>query len=170
MPLPASQAKIMISIIVAASTNNVIGVDGDLPWRLPEDLKKFKSLTMGKPMIMGRATYESIGRALPGRRSIVLTRQVEFEAEGCEVASSPEEALKIAGDVEEVMIIGGGEVYRQFLSIADRIYFTRVNALIEGDTRFPEIDLDDWKVMESAKYPADDEREHSFSIDVLERV
>ena len=167
---PTSQAKIMISIIVAASTNNTIGVDGDLPWRLPEDLKRFKSITMGKPMIMGRTTFESIGRALPGRRSIVLSRQAGFEAPDCDVVSSVADALKIAGDVEEVMIIGGGDIYRQFLPMADRIYFTRIDAHIEGDTRFPEIDLEDWKVMESAKYPAGDEREHGFSIDVLERV
>ena len=160
----------MISLIVAASTNNVIGVDGDLPWRLPEDLKKFKSITMGKPMIMGRATYESIGRALPGRRSIVLTRQPGFEAEGCEVASSPEDALRIAGDVEEVMVIGGGKVYEQFLPMADRIYLTRVDAHIEGDTWFPEIDKDEWRMLDSQAFPTTDDRTYSFSLETLARI
>lgn len=159
-----------ISLIVAASTNNVIGVDGDLPWRLPEDLKKFKAITMGKPMIMGRATFESIGKALPGRRSIVLSRQAGFEAAGCEVVSSAAEALDIAGDAEEVMVIGGGEIYRQFLPMADRIYLTRIDAHIDGDTRFPEIDPADWRVIESLHYPASDEREHGFSIEVMERT
>jgi dihydrofolate reductase len=102
---------VKISIVVAVSRNNVIGVNGGLPWRLPEDLKKFKLITMGKPMIMGRATYASIGRALPGRRSIVLSRQSGFAAEGCDVAATVAEALEIAGDVAEVMIIGGGKVY-----------------------------------------------------------
>ena len=118
-----------ISLIVAASTNNVIGVAGGLPWHLPEDLKRFKAITMGKPIIMGRATYASIGRALPGRKSIVLTRQSGFEAEGCEVVDSIDAAISAAGAVDEVMIIGGGDIYRQFLPQADRIYLTRVLAI-----------------------------------------
>ena len=158
-----------ISIIVAASANNVIGVDGGLPWHLSEDLKKFKAITMGKPMIMGRATYETIGRALPGRRSIVLSRQADFEAEGCDVVSSASEALEVAGDVDEVMIIGGGRVYAEFLPMTDRIYFTRVNAEIDGDTDFPQIDRDDWKVVKSDSYPVSDEREYAFSFEVWER-
>ena len=101
----------MISIIVAASMNNVIGVQGELPWKISDDLKRFKALTMGKPMVMGRLTWESIGRALPGRQNIVITRQPEFEAEGCDVVDSPAAALAAAGDVAEVMIIGGGQVY-----------------------------------------------------------
>ena len=160
----------LISIIVAASTNNVIGRDGGLPWRLPEDLKRFKQVTMGKPMIMGRATWESIGRALPGRQSIVLTRQPGFVAKGCDVAATMEDALQLAADAEEVMIIGGGHVYRQFLPQAGRVYLTRVNATIEGDTFFPEMDDNLWEVLGRENYPASVEREHAFDILTLERL
>lgn len=156
-------------MIVAASANNVIGVDGDLPWHLPEDLKKFKAITMGKPMIMGRATYESIGRALPGRRSIILSRQAGYKAEGCDVVSSPAEALDIAGDVDEVMIIGGGKVYVDFLPMTDRIYLTRVDATIEGDTWLPELAEDEWNLLESESYPASEERDYGFSFEVWVR-
>ena len=159
-----------ISIVVAASSNNVIGVDGQLPWRLPEDLKHFKAITMGKPMIMGRATWDSIGKALPGRQSIVLTRQADFEAEGCTVARTIEDALAAAGDADEVMIVGGGEIYRQFLPNADRIYLTRVQAEIAGDTTFPELDLSEWDVVAVEEYPAGDEREFGFEIETLERI
>ena len=158
-----------ISIVVAASANNVIGVNGQLPWRLPEDLQHFKQITMGKPMIMGRATFESIGRALPGRQSIVLSRQTGFEAEGCDVVTTVEDAIKAAGDAEEVMIIGGGEIYRQFLPQADRIYLTRVQAEVDGDTLFPEIELDEWEVVAVEEYPAGDERELGFEIETLDR-
>ena len=158
-----------ISIIVAASANNVIGDEGQLPWSLPEDLQHFKAVTMGKPMVMGRATYESIGRTLPGRRTIILTRQRDFAAEGCEVAPSPAAALEAAGDAEEVMIVGGGEIYRLFLPMAHRIYLTRVQAEINGDTTFPELDLDEWDVTLEAEYPAGDEREFGFDIERLDR-
>ncbi len=158
-----------ISIIVAASANNVIGVDHGLPWRLPEDLRRFKEITMGKPMIMGRTTFDSIGRALPGRQSIVLTRQEGIAAESCDVVSTIDEALAAAGDSEEVMVIGGGEVYRQFLPLTDRIYMTRVQAEIDGDTRFPELDMDEWEVVAVEEYPAGDEREFGFDVETLDR-
>jgi len=157
-------------MIVAASTNNVIGVDGELPWHLSEDLKKFKAITMGKPMIMGRATYESIGRALPGRHSIVLSRQEGFEAEGCDVVGSVTEALEIAGDVDEIMIIGGGKVYTDFLSMTDRIYLTRVDATIEGDTWLPELPENEWTLLESENFPAGEEQEYGFSFEVWARI
>lgn len=159
-----------ISIIVAASANNVIGVGGGLPWHLPEDLKRFKEVTMGKPMIMGRATYDSIGRALPGRTSIVVTRQAGFEAEGCIVVDSIDAAMEAAGDVEEIMVIGGGEIYRQVLPHADRIYMTRLQAEIEGDTRFPELDMEEWEVSSVEEFPAGDEREFGFDVETLDRV
>lgn len=159
-----------ISIIVAASANNVIGVGGGLPWHLPEDLKRFKEVTMGKPMIMGRATYDSIGRALPGRTSIVVTRQADFEAEGCIVVDSIDAAMEAAGDVEEIMVIGGGEIYRQVLPHADRIYMTRLQAELEGDTRFPELDMDEWEVSSVEEFPAGDEREFGFDVETLDRV
>ena len=158
-----------ISIIVAASTNNVIGNSGGLPWRLPEDLKRFKQITMGKPMIMGRATWDSIGRPLPGRQNIIVTRQSGFAAEGCDVANSPDQALEMAGDVAEVMIIGGGKIYDQFLTRTDRIYLTRINAEIEGDTFFPALNRADWKEIEREEYPASPEREHAFAIITLEK-
>jgi len=160
----------IISIVVAASANNVIGVDGQLPWRLPEDLKHFKAITMGKPMIMGRTTFDAIGRALPGRQSIVLTRQADFAAEDCDVVSSIDAALDAAGDAEEVMVIGGGEIYRQFLPKADRIYMTRVQAEIAGDTTFPELDMTEWSVVAVEEYPAGDEREFGFEVETLERI
>jgi dihydrofolate reductase len=159
-----------ISIIVAASANNVIGDDGELPWYLPEDLKRFKATTMGKPMIMGRATFDSIGRALPGRRSIILTRQEGFKAEGCDVVPTIEAALASAGDADEVMIVGGGEIYRQFLPMADRIYLTRVQAEINGDTLFPELDMNEWDVVAVEEYPAGDEREIGFDVETLDRI
>ncbi|MDX1687598.1 MAG: dihydrofolate reductase, partial [Candidatus Promineifilaceae bacterium] len=109
-----------ISLIAALDRNGVIGDDGRIPWRLPADLKYFKRVTMGKPLIMGRKTYESIGRPLPGRQNIVLTRQRDYRAPGCTVVHSLEEALAAAGDAEEVMVAGGGSVYRQFLPRADR--------------------------------------------------
>lgn len=157
-------------MIVAASANNVIGVDGDLPWHLSEDLKKFKAITMGKPMIMGRATYESIGRALPGRRSIVLSRQPGFKAAGCDVVSSVKEALETACDAEEVMIIGGGKVYADFLPMTDRIYLTRVDTTIEGDTWLPELAEDEWHLLESESYPLSEERAYGFSFEVWVRA
>ena len=159
----------MISIIVAVSANNVIGDEGGLPWELPEDLRRFKQVTMGKPMIMGRETYDSIGRALPGRKNIVLTRQDDFAAEGCEVVTSIDAALEAAGDAEEIMVIGGGEIYRQFLPTADRIYLTRVQGEVEGDTRFPELDMDEWDVVAVEEYPAVDDREFAFDIETLDR-
>ena len=159
-----------ISIIVAASTNNVIGRDGGLPWRLPEDLKRFKQITMGKPMIMGRATWDSIGRALPGRQSIVMTRQEAFAAEGCDVVATIDEALDAAGDVEEVMIIGGGNLYEQFLPRTERLYFTRVHARIDGDTHFPEIDESEWERVSEELFPACVDREHAFDMLVLDRI
>ena len=158
-----------ISLIVAASANDVIGVDGELPWRLPEDLKRFKEITMGKPMIMGRSTWESIGRALPGRTSIVVTRQHGYEAPGAIVVGSIDAAVEAAGDVDEIMVIGGGEIYRQFLGQADRIYLTRVHADVDGDTRFPALNMADWSVSAVESYPAGGGREFGFDIETLDR-
>lgn len=159
----------MISLIVAVSANNVIGADGDLPWHLSEDLKRFKAITMSKPMIMGRSTFESIGRALPGRQSIVMSRRTDFVAEGCDVVSSAKEALEAAGDVDEVMVIGGGAVYKLFLPKADRIYLTRVKVEVDGDTFFPYIDMDEWYVTGAESFPISDTRKIAFSFEILER-
>lgn len=159
-----------ISLIVAASNNNVIGLDGELPWHLSEDLKRFKITTMGKPMIMGRATFASIGRALPGRKSIVMSQQKAFVAEGCDVASSVEQAIACAGDVDEIMVIGGGKIYELFLPIANRIYLTRVDAHIEGDTFFPTLDTKSWSTIESEDFSVTDQQEFGFRIETLERL
>lgn len=139
-----NEAKIVL--VVAAARNGVIGRDGDLPWRLPSDLKRFKALTLGKPVLMGRRTWESIGRPLPGRPNIVVTRDAAFRAPGAEVAATLDEGLAAARreaeklGVDEVCVIGGGQIYAQVFDRADILHVTHVEADIEGDTRFPFID------------------------------
>ncbi len=160
----------MISIIVAASSNNVIGVQGELPWRLSGDLQRFKALTMGKPVVMGRLTHESIGRALTGRQNIVITRQQGYVAEGCDVVQSTDAAVTAAADADEIMIIGGGDIYRQFLPRAQRMYLTRVEVKLEGDAHFPSLDETDWQESASEEHAADESNEYSYSFKVLERV
>jgi dihydrofolate reductase len=159
----------MISLIVAASTNNVIGAKGELPWRLSGDLKRFKAQTMGKPIVMGRLTYESIGRALPGRQNIVITRQADFEAEGCDVVQSVDAAIEAAGDAEEIMVIGGSHIYQAFLPVADRIYLTRVQADIDGDTFLPDINAGEWRETSRVEHAADDSNDFVVVISTLER-
>jgi len=157
----------IISMIVAASTNNVIGRAGELPWHLSEDLKRFKAVTMGKPIVMGRLTYESIGRPLPGRQNIVLSSRARYAPRGCHVVRSADEALSAAADAEEVMIIGGGHVYAAFLPMASRIYLTRVHANIDGDTFFPLLDEAEWELVSSEEFP--NLNGYGFSIQQLER-
>ena len=158
-----------ISIIVATSMNNVIGVKGDLPWKLSDDLKRFKQLTLGKPIVMGRLTWESIGRPLPGRQNIVLTRQAEFAADGCDVVVSPAAALAAAGDAEEVMIIGGGQIYELFLPKASRLHITRVHTTVAGDAYFPEIDEASWQLLDREPHDADDVNQFAFEFMTYER-
>ncbi len=153
----------LVSIVVAAAENNVIGRGNDLPWRLPDDLKRFKSLTIGKPIVMGRKTHESIGRPLPERKNIVISRQVGFVAEGCTTVSSLDAALAAAGDVPEVMVIGGAEIFREALPRADQLYFTRIHADVPGDTHFPDIVMEDWTELESDYHPADDRHAFAFT-------
>jgi len=160
----------MISLIVAASANNVIGVQGELPWRLSDDLRRFKEISMGKPIIMGRKTWDSIGRPLPGRQNIVITRQEDFAAEGCDVAGSIEEALSKARDVAEVLVIGGSEVYALFLPSAGRLYLTRVHAEVEGDAFFPAISDAEWRLVDEEHHGADERNEFAFSFQRFERV
>ena len=156
-----------ISIIVAASQNGVIGRDNQLLWRLPDDLKRFKQLTLGHPMIMGRKTFESIGKPLPGRTSIIVTRSAEYQAEGTLVVHSLEEALAVAGglDSEEAFIIGGGEIYRQALknNCVDQVYLTRVHADSEGDTFFEFPDEAKWQQTASEFHSADARHPVAFS-------
>ena len=147
----------MVKIIVAMSKNRVIGDSNTLIWHLPEDLKRFRQLTTGNTIVMGRKTYESIGKPLPNRRSIIITRDPDYSVEGCEVVNSLEEALLLSNS--DCFIIGGGEIYRQAIDIADRIYLTLINKEFEGDTSFPEIK--DW-VEISYEYFSNDDFEYSF--------
>ena len=159
----------MISLIVAVSENNVIGSGGELPWRLSDDLKRFKAVTMGKPIVMGRKTYESIGRPLPGRQNIVITGQAGFDAPGCDVVDSKEAALAAARDAGEAMVIGGSQVYALFLPDAGRLYLTRVHAEIEGDTHFPDVASDDWRLVADEAHQADERNEYDYSFRTYER-
>lgn len=160
----------MISLIVAASTNNAIGIRGDLPWRLSDDLKRFKAVTMGKPIIMGRKTWDSIGRPLPGRQNIVITRQPGFSAEGCDVVASVAEAVAMAGDVDEVMVIGGSQIYELALPFADRIYLTRVHAEVMGDAFFPEVDESRWRLVSEERHAADERNDFDCSFRIYDRT
>ncbi len=158
-----------ISIVVAMDRNRVIGRGKRLPWHLPDDLKRFKAVTMGHPVIMGRRTHESIGKPLPGRTNIVLTADPQYTAEGCVVAGSLDEGFRAAADVKEVMIIGGAAVYREALPLADRIYLTTVHAELEGDAWFPIIDWSEWDVRDEAMHGADDRHTYAFSFFILDR-
>jgi len=150
--------KMTISIIVAVAENGVIGYDNHLLWHISEDLKRFKSLTIGHHIIMGRKTYDSVGKPLPGRINIVISRQQNYSVEGCLVAKSLEDALEIAKQDNEVFIIGGGEIYKQSLSLSDKIYLTRVHAGFAGDTFFPELNLSEWTTESVQKgKPANDD-------------
>lgn len=160
----------MISLIVAASANNVIGVAGELPWHLSDDLKRFKTLTMGKPIVMGRKTHESIGSALPGRQNIVMTTQSGYKAADCDVVASPGSAIAAAADSDEIMVIGGGEIYQLFMPIAQRIYMTRVAAEVQGDTFFPAIDPAIWRETEREEFAADATNDHAFAVITYARI
>jgi dihydrofolate reductase len=159
----------MISLIVAASENGVIGRDGDLPWRQSDDLRRFKAVTMGKPIVMGRKTWESIGRPLPGRQNIVVTRQPGLEIAGVDVVASPASAVDVAAGANEIMIIGGSEIYALFLPLADRVYLTRVHADVAGDARFPALG-EDWQLVSDERHAADDNNDHDMSFRVYERI
>lgn len=158
-----------IAFVVAYDRKKVIGRDGGLPWRLPDDMKHVRELTIGKPLIMGRRTYDSIGRPLPQRTNIVLTRDPTFTAEGVLVARTPDEALALAGDAPEIIVFGGAEVFRQFLPRTDRIYLTEVDADVGGDTTF-EFAETDWRVLDRTEHPADDRHPYPFRFVTLERV
>jgi len=158
-----------IAFVVAVDRNKVIGKDGGLPWRLPDDMKHVRAVTMGKPLIMGRRTYDSIGHPLPGRTNIVLTRDQKFHPEGVLVARSPEEALRLAGDAPEIIVFGGAQVFKEFLPMTDRMYLTQVDAEVPGDTYF-EMGKDDWRVVENERHEADDRHKYAFNTYVLDRI
>jgi len=157
-----------ISLIVAVAENGVIGCKGDLPWHLSADLKRFKRLTMGHAIVMGRKTWESIGRPLPGRTMLVVSRQADYQADGVQVVDSWDNAIAHASE-EELFVIGGAEIYRQALPKANRLYLTRVLATVEGDTYFPEIDLSVWNQVESESHAADANNDHAYRFEVFQR-
>jgi len=160
------------SLVVAASTNNVIGKDNKLLWTLPNDMKFFKNTTWGMPVVMGRKTFESLGKALNGRTNIVITRQTDFAAEGVKVVSSMEDAMIAAADADakEIYVIGGGEIYKQALPIAHRVYITRVHTVVDGDTFFPELPTIDWKLLSRLDFKADAKHAYDYSFEVWERI
>lgn len=161
-----------IELIVAMTANRVIGRDGALPWRLSTDLRRFKALTMGKTIVMGRRTWESIGRALPGRRNVVVTRRAGYVAEGAEAVSSLAAAIALArrDDAKaDVCIVGGGQIYRQALAQADRLHVTHIHARLDGDAHFPAIDPQVWKAVSREEVPAGEKDTHPTSYVIYER-
>lgn len=163
------------ALIVAMAQNRVIGRNNKLPWYLPNDLKYFKQVTMGKPIIMGRLTYESIGKPLPGRVNIVVTRNPDWRAEGVRVANSLEEAYSLAMSIaeidgrDEVMVIGGDQIYQAALPLADRIYLTEVHADVEGDAFFPEFDRSAWQEVAREEFAATEPNPYAYAFVVLDR-
>lgn len=161
----------MIALVVAIAENRVIGKDNQLLWHLPNDLKHFKHLTLGHPMIMGRKTFEAIGKPLSGRTSIIVSRQPDYQApEGCLVVSSIEEALKegLALD-EQVMVVGGGAIYAQALPFAETVYLTLVHESFEGDVLFPDLEADAWEVTEQEEHPTDERHAYPFTFFTFRR-
>lgn len=159
----------LISLIAALDRNGIIGKDNALPWHLPNDLKHFRELTRGKPVIMGRKTYESIGRALPDRANIILTRDLQYVAPGCAIVHSMEDALRAAGTVEEVMVIGGAEIFRLFLPRAKKLYLTFIDATFEGATYFPDWNPSEWREVERDERQPDQENPYHYAFVILER-
>lgn len=159
----------MISLIAALAADRVIGMENAMPWDLPADLAWFKRNTLNKPVIMGRLTWESIGRPLPGRHNIVVSSQLAKNSDNVTWVTSLEAALAAAGDVEEIMVIGGGRIYEQMLDRADRIYLTHIDAEVEGDTHFPDYEPDEWQSVFSEFHDADEKNSHSYCFEILER-
>jgi dihydrofolate reductase len=159
----------LVSLVVAADARGGIGREGRLPWHLPADLKRFKSLTMGRPVIMGRRTQLSIGRPLPGRRNIVISRDQRLELAGCEIAGSLDAALRLAGDVPEACVIGGAEIYRLALPVAGVLHLTRVEAVVDADTFFPEIDPGEWEERQREPHAADERHAYPYTFLTLVR-
>tara|TARA_B110001469_G_C9528135_1_gene262661 strand:+ start:239 stop:727 length:489 start_codon:yes stop_codon:yes gene_type:complete len=158
-----------LAIIVATDEQGLIGKDNDLPWKLSADLQYFRKVTMGKPIIMGRRTHESIGRPLPGRKNIIITSYKAYQAEGCTVTNSMSQAIEACENAQEVMIMGGASLYQQWLPTADKIYLTQVHALLDGDTWFPDWNKEQWDEVSKEAYPADEKNEYPYSFIVYER-
>jgi dihydrofolate reductase len=164
-----------IALIVAMAQNGVIGRDNKMPWHLSEDLKYFKKVTMGKPVIMGRNTFESIGKPLPGRDNIIISRNPDYEADGISVVGSVEDALDLASQLTdhdagtEIMIVGGAQIYAQTLPLAQRLYLTEVHADVHGDARFPAFNRDEWRLVAREDHPAAGANPYAYSFLVLDR-
>jgi dihydrofolate reductase len=165
--MPASPP--LVSLVVAMADNGVIGRGNALPWRLPADLRRFRSVTLGKPVLMGRRTFESIGRALPDRVNLVLTRDTRWAADGARAVRTVQEALERARECPELVAIGGAEVYRLMLPLAQRIYLTRVHAAVAGDTFFPAFDPGEWRDVECSAQAADERHAYPLTFATLER-
>lgn len=160
-----------VSMIAAMANDRIIGLDNKMPWHLPADLQFFKRVTLGKPVIMGRKTYQSIGRPLPGRKNIVLTRDTSLTIEGVECVQTLEQAVEIVGNVEELMIIGGATIYQQFLAQADRLYLTYIDLETKGDTQFPDYKaIGEWCEMEHEAHLKDEKNAYNYEFITLDRV
>ena len=163
--------NVKISMIAAMAKNRVIGQDNNMPWHLPADLQHFKAVTMNKPVIMGRKTFESIGRPLPGRRNIVISRNTDYTAAGIDVVASPEAAISLVCESDEVMVIGGGNVYQQFLKSADTLYLTFIDLDVAGDTQFPDYEQSaNWQVVEELYNQPDDNNIYGYKFVTLDKV
>ncbi len=160
-----------LSIIVAMTEDRVIGVKNKLPWRLPEDLKRFKEITMGKPVIMGRKTYESIGRLLPGRKNIILSRNKSYKVEGAYTAAHLKDAIALCEGAKEIFVIGGAQLYKEALPKANRLYLTIINQKFEGDAHFPEFDLKkNFKIKFNTTYESEGEQKLNYTFLIAERL
>lgn len=160
----------MISLIWAMDENRLIGKDNALPWHLPEDLKFFKKTTMGLPIAMGRKTWDSLGRPLPGRENIVITRNPSFTSEGCTILNSVHELVQYSQkNDKDIFVIGGAEIYKLVLPFANRLYITRIHARFEGDTYFPEFNLADWELISKEKGKRDDQNPYDYDFEIYER-
>ena len=159
----------MISVIVAVAENGTIGDKNTLLWHIKEDMKHFRTLTTGHPVVMGRKTYDSLGRPLPNRRNVVITRQ-DITIEGCEIAHSLKEALALFTPDEEIFVIGGAQIYAEALTVADRMYITRVERDYEGDTSFPEIDFSQWRLVSEERYERGEEFDAPFAFLCYDRA
>lgn len=163
-------SSLNISICVAMAENRVIGIENKMPWHLTADLKNFKKITMGKPILMGRKTFESIGRPLPGRKNIIISRNHDYLQQGCEVHHSIDTALKSCAEYEEIMIIGGSDFYRSMLPKATHLYLTLIHAEFSGDTFFPEFNWNDWQEIDRMDIKDDANVSFAYSFIVLERM
>lgn len=159
----------IISLVAAIGDNNKIGFEGKLPWKLLDDFANFKKLTTGHKIIMGRKTFQSIGRPLPNRENIIITNQPNFSAPGCRVVHSINEALVHVNNNEEVFVIGGGKIYSQTLPMANKMYLSHVQASVQADAFFPEFDPNDWKITYSQTFPENDRNEYPFTYNIYER-